>query len=168
MPTPNEIIKTAAALMNDSIQSRYTNAAVLPFFNLALEELEENFELNDLPVTNRTSSTITVPAATSFIGYSTTPALPAGLIEIIELWESDTGQEKWIPVTKKIFLPAYMRNPSAPLTQFQYYAWKNNQIEFFPSSAIIDLKIDYLGSLFSAATIATINVDIPIRNIRML
>lgn len=167
MPTPNEIIKTAASLMNDSIQSKYTNAAVLPFFNLALEELEENFELNDLPVTHKTSATITIPASTSFIGYGTTPALPANLIEIVQLWESDTGQNKWILVTKQRFLPAYMRDPSATYTQFQFYAWKDNQIEVFPSSAIIDLKIDYLGSLFTAATVATINVDIPLRNIKM-
>src|SRR6266849_1624173 len=95
MPIPSDVITIVAGLMNDSSQSLYTNSVCLPFLNLALNELQELFELNGIPITNETSAVITLPAGSAQLGFTTTPALPADLIEIQQLWESPTGLNKW-------------------------------------------------------------------------
>ena len=73
MPTPNDIIVTVAGLMNDSTQSQYNNTACLPFLNLSLDELQEIYELNGIPVTNETSAAIKISAGIARLGFDTTP-----------------------------------------------------------------------------------------------
>lgn len=166
MPTPSQIIGTVAALMNDAAQTEYTNAACLPYLNIALDILQETFELNGLPVTNKTSAVIVVPSGTAYIGFSTTPALPYDLIEIQQLWESDTGLNRWIPMVKKEFIPSSLRSSSL-LSQFFIWAWKNQFIEILPASADIDIKLDYIASIFATPiTIANINGDLLATNIK--
>lgn len=166
MPKPSEIISTVASLMNDTAQSVYTNTACLPYLNLALDELQETFELNGIPVTNRTSAAIIVPSGYSRIGFDTTPALPKDLIEIEQLWESTSGLNQWIPMIKKEFLPHYLQDNTA-ISQFLIWAWMNNRIELIPANANNDLKLDYIASIFlTPIVIANINVDIPLINIK--
>ena len=43
MPKPSEIIDMVASLQNDTAQSDYTDAAVLPYMNMALRDLQEKF-----------------------------------------------------------------------------------------------------------------------------
>lgn len=164
MPTPSSIISTSAALMNDAAQTQYTNTACLPYLNLAITILQETFELNSLPVTHKTSTTLAVPIGTASVGYYTTPALPADLIEIEQLWESDHGLNKWVPVHKEDFIPQYLLDGTG-ISRFGVWAWKNQFIELVPANAIIDLKIDYIAKLFQPVTIGTINVDLLANNI---
>lgn len=166
MPTPRAIISTVAALMNDAAQTQYTETAVLPYFNLALDILQEIYELNGLPVVDKTSAAITVPAGVTRIGYDTVPALPGNLIEIEQLWESFPGQNWWIPVTKKQFLPHYLENDTL-ISQFLIWAWKDSAINVIPTNAAEDIKIDYIASIFNTPiVIANINVNLPFTNIK--
>src|SRR6266851_4896674 len=121
MPTPSEIITTVASLMNDYTQSQYTNTACLPFFNLALDELQELFELNGIPITNNTSAIITLAAGINILGIDTTPALPSDFIETQQLWESPTGLNKWTPMIKKEFIPHYLEDGTT-ISQFLIWA----------------------------------------------
>src|ERR1700687_5673674 len=100
MVRPSDIITTVAGLMNDSAQAVYDNASCLPFLNLALDELQEIYELNGLPITNETSAAIKIKTGVSSVGFDTTPALPSDLIEIQQLWESTSGLNKWTPMVK--------------------------------------------------------------------
>ena len=166
MPKPSEIITTVAALMNDSAQTRYTNTVCLPYFNLALDELQEIYELNDLPITDATSAAITIPAGVDRLGFDTTPALPSGLIEIQQLWESPTGLEKWTPVIKKEFIPHYLEDGTT-ISQFLIWAWEQGQIKLIAANSDNDLKIDYIGSLFNTPIlIKDINVNLPFVNVK--
>lgn len=163
MPTPAEIIDMVASLQNDTAQSVYNDAACLPYLNMALDALQEEFELNNVPVTNEKSAVLTVPALTTVIGFTTIPALPSDLIEIQQLWESPTGQETWIPVDKREFIPQYLTAP--PISQFLIWAWMNQEIRLPQANAINDLKIDYIKKLFNTPlSIADINVDLEIIN----
>jgi len=111
MPVPSTVITAVAALQNDAAQNEYTNAAVLPYFNMALRDLQKQFQLNAIPSTKEVSAALTVPASTDIIAFSgTTPTLPANLIEIQRLWESDESLDDWITVIKKDFIPHYIEN----------------------------------------------------------
>ncbi len=166
MPTPRAIIGTVAALMNDVAQTQYTEAAVLPYFNLALDILQEVYELNGLPVTDKTSAAITVPAGVTRIGFDTTPAIPSNLIEIEQLWESFPGQNWWLPMTKKQFIPHYLQTDTT-ISQFLIWAWKDSAIEVIAANSDEDIKIDYISSIFNTPIIIdNINVNLPFTNIK--
>lgn len=152
--------------MNDTAQTVYTNAACLPYLNMAMRILQEQFELNDIPVTHRTSAAIVVPTGYSSIGFDTTPALPSNLIEIEQLWESTSGLNQWIPMVRKDFLPHYLQDNTA-ISQFLIWAWMNNRIELIAANSPNDLKLDYIASLFiNPIKIANIDVDIPLINVQ--
>lgn len=166
MPKPSAIITTAAALMNDAEQSVYTNVAVLPYLNLAFNVLQEIFELNNIPVVNKTSTSILIKAGNNKIGFDTTPALPSSLIEIQQLWESQAGQNQWVPMFKQEFISHYLQDNTS-INQFLIWAWKEQAIELIAANADNDIKIDYIGSIFNTPIlIGNINVNIPIVNIQ--
>jgi hypothetical protein len=122
--------------------------------------------MNGIPVTHKTSAAITVPANVSRIGFDTTPALPKTLIEIEQLWESFPGQDQWIPMTKKDFIPHYLEN-NTPISQFLIWTWQEQSIKVLPALADEDIKIDYIGSIFNTPiVIADIDINLPFTNIQ--
>jgi hypothetical protein len=161
MPTPSFIISQVAALMNDAAQSSYTNEACLPYLNMAMRQLQEIFQLNNVPVTDRTSTSITVPADTSSIGYKDgPPQLPADLLTIETLWESPSGENNWIPMTLKNFLPHYLED--VQINQFLVWAWTGDAIKVIPANTDIDLKIDYVRNLFNLPVkIEQVDINLP-------
>jgi hypothetical protein len=158
-------MEMVASLQNDTARTVYTDAACLPYLNMALDELQELFEQNNIPVTNEVSSpVITIPIGTTTIGFTGgPPTLPATLIEIRQLWESVSGQNKWIPVTQKEFLPHYLEG--VPISQFQIWSWINQEIRLLPATIAIDLKLDYIKSIFATPiAIGAVGTNLPITN----
>lgn len=152
--------------MNDSAQAVYTNAVCLPFLNLSLDELQELFELNGIPITNETSTTLTVAAGVHVIGTATTPALPTDLIEIQQLWESTSGLNQWTPMIKKEFLPHYLEDGTT-ISMFLIWAWEKGSIQLIAANAANDLKLDYTANMFNTPiVIGAINTDLPFTNIK--
>ncbi len=152
--------------MNDASQSLYTNATCLPYFNLALDELQELFELNDIPITHETSAAIAIPSGIDKVGFDTTPALPSDLIEIRQLWESPSGLEQWTPVNKRDTIPHYLQNTTT-ISQFLIWIWEHGRIRLIAANSNNDLKIDYIGSMFNTPiVIANINVNLPFTNVK--
>jgi len=146
MPSPAEIIDMVASLQNDSAQTRYTDDACLPYLNMALDELQEIFEENNIPVTNEKSSVLVIPAGTTVIAFDTVPALPEDLIEIQKLWESSNGGDNWTPMNKVDFIPNYLTG--VQLALFGVWAWMDNEIHVPAATGDVDLKLDYIKSIF--------------------
>jgi hypothetical protein len=166
MPKPSEIITAVAGLMNDSQQAVYDNTACLSFFNLALDELQEIYELNGIPVSNETSTAIKIPTGVKQLGFDTIPALPSDLVEIQQLWESTSGLNKWIRVDKREFLPNYLQDGTT-ISQFLVWAWIHGRVNLVAANADIDLKIDYIANLFNTPIlIKDINVNLPFTNVK--
>ena len=170
MPSPNDIISTVSVLMNDYTQSKYNNTACLPMLNLALDELQETFELNGIPVTNETSAAITIPSNPAKIvvdiGFDTSPALPSDLIEIQQLWESPTGLNQWTRVIKMEFVPNYLKD-GVQISQFLIWALEKGRIKLLMANQLNDLKIDYTASMFNTPIqIKDVNVNLPFTNVK--
>lgn len=138
----------AASLMNDTAKTIYTYAAMVPYINIAMQELQEEFELNAIPVTEAVSSIINMPAGSSAIIFNGVgvPSLPNDMIEPLQLWERNGGTNPFIPMKRKDFLPGNMQGTQ--INQFQYYVWQSNEIRVLPSNAVNDIKIDYIKQLF--------------------
>ncbi len=152
--------------MNDSTQSVYNNVACLPFLNLALDELQEIYELNSIPTTNETSAAITLKAGVKRLGFDTNPAFPSDLIEIQQLWESPSGLNQWTEVRKREIL-SHSLEDGTTISQFLLWAWEHGRISLIAANADIDLKIDYTASLFNTPIqIKDINVNLPFTNVK--
>lgn len=164
MATPAEIIDMVASLQNDTAQTQYNNVTCLPYLNMALDELQEIFEQNNVPITNEVSAALSVAAGVTSIGFTaTTPTLPADLVEIQQLWESPTGLDIWTPVTKLEFLPHFY--DGIVTNQFVNWAWVDQHIQLPTTDANNDLKLDYIKYIFSTPIlIANIDVDLNVLN----
>ena len=156
MSTPIQLMALSAAVLNDTERAIFTDEVLLPYFNMALLELQEIFELNNVPVTNETSAVIEIDAGTpgtiTTIGFGgLAPNLPSDLIEIRNLWESPRGLSQYTPVVKKDFIPQYLIN-GTQISQFLLYSWADQKINVISANADNDLKIDYVKSLFVEIT----------------
>lgn len=145
------VMDLSAALLNDPEKAIFTYAAQLPYLAMALQELQEHFEQNNLPVTNDTSTVIAVDAGVTVLGfadYAPAPNLPDDLIDIRKLWYSQRDQEQWLPMTKREYLPHYLAN--TPIGALTIYTWNNQEVKFFASTLDNDIKIDYVKPVFPA------------------
>jgi hypothetical protein len=149
--TSGQVMDQSAALLNDANLTVYSYAAQLPYLNMALQELQELFELNDVPVTQTvTSSPIAVATDVSELSYTTVPPLPSDMIEPQQLWERAAGIDPYVPMTKLKTLPLYMEGTQIP--QLLYYVWESQKLTFLPANADNEIKIVYVKALFTEFT----------------
>lgn len=154
--TVDTVLTASAALLNDSAKSTYTNAAQLPYLNIALQELQELFELNDIPVTSTSSAEIDVDAGVESIGFS--PAmpivgvsyLPDDLIEPQMVWERTLDTPPWIPMNKVDILPFIL--DGSTISQLIYFVWESNELRFIAADGDNQIKINYIRRLFVPVT----------------
>jgi len=146
--TSGQVMDSAAALMNDAAKSIYSYTIQLPYLNIALQELQETFELYEMPVTDTvTDAVMTLPANNDRIGFGiVAPFLPIDMIEPQYLWERITGIDPYTPMARLKYLPRYMEGVEN--TQLIWYVWESQQLRFMPASASIDIKMDYIRNLF--------------------
>jgi len=146
------VMDRAASLMNDTAQTVYHDTAQLPYINMAMQELQEHFELNAIPVTQTVSAVINMPAGSTSITYDAvgSPKLPDDMIEPSQLWERPEGIEPFIPMTRREYLPHNLEGTE--IGQFVYYAWQSQEIRVLEASRDNDIKIDYVRYLFTEIT----------------
>jgi hypothetical protein len=144
------VLAKAATLLNDTARTVYSYTAVLPYLQLALQELQEYYELNNIPATQLVSSAINIPAGTVQIIFNGVgvPTLPNDLIEPQQLWERAEGIDPYIPMARRDYLPHYLEGVLTG--NFGIYVWENNAIKFLPANRDNDIKIDYIKDMFTA------------------
>ena len=143
--TAGDVMDTAAALLNDSAKQRFTYTVQLPYMKKAFRELRQLLEASNIPKTNRVAEMLAIPAGTTEISYVTTPALPADLVEIRQLWERPSGQNPWTPMQRYETLPYSL--DGAPTANFIIWAWLDNKIHLLATTQENDLKVDYIAQL---------------------
>lgn len=138
-----DVFTGVRALLNDQEDAVYTNTVQLEYFKLAYEEIRQECEDHNIPITNKTSSAITITAGMIDIGGPTGPALPADLIEPMECWEipANTSAD-YMQMRRRQFLPK-----TAVLTAYlEVWQWADQYIHFIGANGNIQVKIDYLSS----------------------
>lgn len=142
------VMDKAASLMNDTAKSIYTYAAQVPYINIALQELQEEFELHAIPVTQNVSAVINMPAGSTTIVFNGVgvPTLPSDMVEPDQLWERVENIDPYIPMTKRDYLPHNLEG--TVISNFTYWVWQSNVIKVLPASQDNDIKIDYIKQLF--------------------
>jgi hypothetical protein len=145
-------MNAAASLLNDTNRTVYTYTAQLPYLKMALLELRELYELNSIPVTEKSSAVIQVDAGQTEIAFNVSPLpeLPDDLVEPLQLWERTRNINPFIPMTKQDFLPHELEGIET--SQFIYYVWQEQKILLLPANQNNDIKIDYIKQLFQDIT----------------
>lgn len=144
----------SASLMNDTARTVYTYDAQLPYLQMALDELQEEFELNNIPITNNmTVDGISFPVGTAYIspkdgvGAGPAPNYPENLVEIQQLWERlFDSSEPFIRVKETEFLPHELDD--LPTSELQWWTWEGQRIKTIGATTAREIKIDYIGKLF--------------------
>lgn len=155
------VLDAVAVLMNDPAKTKYTNTKMIPYLNISLQELREVFELNNVPVTDTvTSNPITIPAGYDHIAFdnSPSPELPDDFVEPKIVWESPTGLNEFIPMTRRDSLPRQWE--SVLSNQFIWYTWQSQEIRFLPANQINDIKMDYIRQIFTPIIDATTPINV--------
>jgi hypothetical protein len=146
--TAEDVILMSASLLNDQIQSIFTNSVQIPYLNMAMRELGQKLELNNVPVTNSTSAVLPV------LSGDTSIALPNDLVDIQQIWQRATGTSvPFIPVARYEFLPHFW--DSIETSVIPAWAWMEQEIKIIPSNTDTDVKIDYIKSILPEITSIT-------------
>lgn len=151
--TAGTVLNAMAVLMNDPAKTKYTNAKMIPLLNIALQELREVFELNNVPVTDTfTSDPINIPAGYDHIAFEngSNPSLPDDFVEPKIVWERPENFNPFIPMTKVDSLPREWEG--VPQNQFIWYTWQAQEIRFLPANQDNDIKMDYIRQIFPPVT----------------
>ena len=155
--TAANVMDKSASLMNDTLKTTYTYTEQMPYLNMALSELEEHFQLNNIPVTDQTSAPIIVPIGTKSInafdgvGEGPAPNYPQDLIEIQGLYERLSGTTNpFTPLGKRDYLPHAVDD--LPTDSLQYWVWQDQRIKFVGALSAREVKIDYIKTLFPEVT----------------
>ena len=144
------VLAKASTLLNDTARTVYTYTAVLPYLQIALQELQEHFELNNIPETQLTSAVITMTAGQTQIAYNAGPLLPElpdDMIEPQQLWERESGIDPYVPMSRRDYMPHNLEG--TPTGKFSFWIWENNVIRFLPANRSNDIKIDYVKDMFT-------------------
>lgn len=148
----SDVLNSVRALLNDTNTQQFTNTYLLPYLNMAISELNEIAEQNNVQVTNATSVPVTIAVGVDNIGGSGGPDLPPNLIEIQQLYERTSGtSEDYTEIVRKNFLPE-----TEILTNWLgVWAYENQIIKFLGALSIREVKIHYISSRVNAVTDGT-------------
>jgi len=150
---------SVAALLNDSAKTIFTYVAQIPYLNIALAELDEIMEANNIPTSNQVSTALTITTAMTNIGGSGGPALPTDLIEIQSLNERLTGTtDDYTQMVRVEFLPLTVIKTESLI----YWAWINQIIEFIGATTSRQVKVQYVKK--SVAVVTTSSDTLTILN----
>lgn len=144
------VLAKAATLLNDTARTVYTYTAVLPYLQIAMQELQEHFELNSVQSTQLVSAVIPMLAGQTEIAFNAGPLLPElpdDLIEPAQVWERVKNTDPFVPLSRRDYLPHNLEGVLT--TRFGFFVWENNTIKFLPCSGDNDIKIDYVKDMFT-------------------
>lgn len=143
--TAGYIITTAQSLLNDATGLLWNFALMLPFLQLAFQDLSQELEINQVPITRQFTVILQLPIGNTVISFGTVPGLPQNLITPVSLEERLVGQDntRWIELDERT-------DPvdAAVGTYLRYWWWDGVQINTLGSLNAEDIKLKYVGGLY--------------------
>lgn len=155
------VMDRVASLLNDTAKTQFTYAVQVPYMNIAVDELQEAMEANNVPASNEVSTIFVITTAMKDIGGGTGPALPVDLMEIQGAYERSSGSTEDFQIMSKVeFLP-----PFTVLTEaLIYWSWRTQVISFLGATTPRDVRLNYIGAVIP--TIVDQNTNITLFNAR--
>jgi hypothetical protein len=136
------VMDDAAALMNDPAKTDYTYVSMLPYLNMAIEELNQILEESNIAMTNQVS-----PILTILMGDNQLYNPPIDIIEIQEVGERLKGtNDSFVPLPRREFTDIIPISSS-----LLFWCWKNQKIYFNPNGAntVREVQLKYTSKPIS-------------------
>lgn len=145
-----DALKIARSLLNDNLAITWSDATLMPLLQVAHGELLLDLRLNEIPVVQETSTTITVLAGATNLGINQ----PNDLVVPNRLYEKDTGA----PISFYTEMSRVTVIPKADQTSaLVYWAWQQELIQFLGATSDRDVLVEYVGSVITP-TLVTSNL----------
>lgn len=143
--TAGSIINTVKSILNDSAGYYWNFNLLLPFLQLAYQDLSQRIQINQIPIIRQEVKILNLPANTTVIALGTNPGLPANLINPIYLEERLSGGDDtdWIPMEQRDSSVDEIAD-----IYLNYWWWDGYQINFVGSTSNEDIKMKYMASLW--------------------
>jgi len=156
MPLASVALNEARLLLNDTAAKLYTDTILLPVLRKAYRELQQELVDNGVATAKEATAALTVPANTTVINSTSTPALPTDLLYPIMLHERFEGQEDvdYVEMDERPWPPDLTQN-----SRLQYWTWAEGEIKTPGATGITILRIRYWKDL-AAIVDGTTNIPI--------
>lgn len=114
---------------------------------MAVDELQEQMERHNVPITNGTAAYLTIPAGETTVNSVDslvgTLHYPSDLVDVRSVSERLAGSNSgFTPLTKHDFL-----TPRTLATELIDYAWMGQELKFIGATTDREIKIDYIQEL---------------------
>lgn len=134
-----ELMDSSAAALNDTGLTKFTYLKQIPYLNIAIKELEEVMQSNNISVTNEQNTSIIILAGATEIAAID---MPTDMVEPRVLYERDTNSsEDWQLMSKVDFLPPFVEL----LQSLIYWCYINQEIKFIGATSDRQLKLQYIA-----------------------
>lgn len=153
--TAGTVITRAAAHLNDPSQLSYTTAVLLPFLNMAIDELGEELGVYELSPLKKDSITILIDS-----GDVQLDEMPVDFVEAIRLLERAQGSsDRWREVTEVAEIDDNFSVDTS--TEILQWTIRNTTIRINPPSSDREVQLEYIHGLTEAGSADTA-IDIEI------
>lgn len=140
MSTVSVALDSARGLLNDAASITWSDPLLMSKLAEAHRELVLELTLNGLQVIRELSSVITVTAGDTDLDTNQ----PSDIIEVISVAERTSGSsDRFVGMTELSAIPPGL----TPINTLQYWAWREEVIEFAESTADREVFVTYKKSL---------------------
>jgi len=136
--TADSVMKRAAALLNDRNRALFDDTVMLPYLQSAQEELEQEFNLNEVETNLISEAVITVSI------NATSIALPESFFLPISLEERPPGT---IPFVDMIEKPNIHNLGLTSQTTIRYWDYRHNCINIIGPTVPVEIRLYYWRTL---------------------
>lgn len=131
------------ALLNDPDVQEYSDSVLVPYVGMAQSQLDSYLRSKGIE-RYRLEANVTVPAGTTVLTLTTTPALPADLVQPIVLHERLSGSTRaddWRGMVQiREDLPNVIQSE-----RLGFWSWQGGAIRFVGATTDRQIQIDYLN-----------------------
>lgn len=146
MATAATVFARARAALNDTASLLYGDTQLLPYLQMAYDELQGKLVENGVATLKEISTIIPVAA------NATTITSPSDLVEVIEVWERPSGStDDFKPVDEREWEPE--EDPNQAII---YWTWREEQIQILQPTTDREVKLRYKKSFSPIVSEASI------------
>lgn len=138
MATAGQAMDSARAHLNDVGATIWTNTVLLPFVQEAHRELRNKLVLNGVPVIDKVTAVLSVPAYTTDL--TTAAGYPTDMVVPLWLKERNVGDDNsdFIDMNQRDFIPNAMQD-----IWLYWWAWIGEKIYFIGSTQDEEVQLRY-------------------------
>lgn len=151
--TAEEVLDQAAVLLNDASQAFWTDAVLLPCLTKANEELEQEFDINEIPLLSEKQT----PVTSVEIGDTELDEYPVDLVEPLVLYERAlSSSDNWVEVREVAWVDPNLTE----CNEIVQWAFRDNKIYINPPQTDREIYLDYRRKLTPITTTGS-TIEIP-------